>query len=476
MKSAAMNHQIRVLLIVFYVIVAGAPGRASEPPAIPVLLGDEAFQIPNLGLSVFLPEDSLVDVSRMEGGRTTVVISPQGKDRSFVFQIIQSVSSDHALEPGEALGNIVEQRRAMHTGQDARGRKVTTVRVFDPDDSLLLGEHPAHRAYLDVPPDPDAPVTGYTLVKTGPGQFVIFQMDCPVPLFPRVRNLYEMMVASAQFRTSDEVGSERAAALLAGQALMGGFNTADYEAALDSEPAYYRLYRPSADGSAEEEIGYQRIFIHAGRAGELDLSKPESTWTSADKQPGFIARVEARALALGTLVDSVSTFFLSADRATELWTITMEVRKDTASERWVETGIRRDDRLTVKTTRSGEEPTNAEWSPLPKGYISRVETYLIPRLVARAEMPGIYGFYAYDSNLAKMSLRRDAFTAADAATGAGAAVTITTLLSENSRPITTHTDGRGRILRRLMPDGQVMTPATQAELKQIWAGKALPAP
>ena len=87
-----------------------------------------------------------------------------------------------------------------------------------------------------------------------------------------------------------------------------------------------------------------------------------------------------------------------------------------------------------------------------------------------------YGFYAYDSNLAKMSLRRETFTAADASASAGAAVTITTLLSENSRPITTHADAQGRILLRLMPDGQLMEPTTQAELKKIWDGKALPVP
>jgi hypothetical protein len=484
-----MNHPMLKITASMLILVA-VLAHAHAETVIPSLTTDEPYAIPNLGLSVFLPGESVVDLSRLEGGRTTVVVTPKGPEQTFVFQIMQSVSADRSLELVEAVRNIVEQRRSFHTGKDARGRTVSTVRVFDADDNLLIGQHPAQRVYLDVPPDTTVPVTGYTIFHTGPGQFVIFQMDCPVALFPKVRALYELMVASVQFKDPDELGADRATALLAGQALLQKFNAADYEAVLDKEPTYFRLYRPnpSGDSKYDDEVGYQRVQVVAARAGDIDSARPESRWTAADKQPGYLARVEARALAAGTVVDSVSLYFLSADRTTELWSITMVVRKGSDSEQWIETGIRREKRLTVKTTRSGQEPTDADWSPLPESYLSRVDSYLLPRLVARAGMSGVFGFYTYDSNLAKMTLRRETFAplsggaasqpVSPGGTGlqpvSGTAFILTTMPSENSRPTTSDLDAHGLILRRANPDGQIMEPIDQPTLKKLWADKKLP--
>ncbi len=483
---------VPMLFAVAILVVGTARGEEPEPK-IPSLRTDEPFAIPNMGLTVLLPDDSLVDTSRLEGGRTTVLIAPRerGKAQTYVFQIMQSVSADRSLELTEAVKNIVEQRRSFHTGKNLRGKTVSTVRVFDPDDNLLLGQHPAQRVYLDVPLDTTVPVTGYTIFHTGPGQFVIFQMDCPVALFPKVRALYELMIASVQFEDPDELGSERATALLAGRALLQRFNAADFAAALDKEPTYYRLFRPNPTGKTEQddEAGYQRVRIVAGTAGDLEPNKIEARRTSADKQPGYLARVEARALAAGTVVDSVSLYFLSADRSTELWSITMAVRKGNNTEQWVETGVRNDDRLTVKTTRSGQEPTNADWSPVPESYLSRVESYLLPRLVARSGMSGVFGFYTYDSNLAKMTLRRETFAPLSGGTGfqpvspggtgfqpvsSSSAYIMTSLPSENSRPTTTELDAQGSIIRRSNPDGQIMEPIDQPRLKKLWADKKLP--
>ncbi|MBL8744757.1 MAG: hypothetical protein JNK58_00215 [Phycisphaerae bacterium] len=472
MIPSAFRQFLFLSLLIPAAFIAPWPARADEPtPAVPTTLAQEPYTIPNLGLSFLPPEGSIIDLSRIEGGRTTVVIAPQDKQHSFVFQVMQSISADRSLELSEAVKNIVDQRRTFHTGKNQRGRSVSTVRVFDTDDNLLIGQHPAQRVYLDVPLDTTVPVTGYTVFHTGPGQFVIFQMDCPVSLFPKVRSLYELMIASAEFKDPEALGTERATALLAGRALLERFNSSDFEAALDKEPVYYRLYRPNPTGSDEfdEEVGYQRVQIVAGVAGDLDPAKPEQRRTTADRQPGYLTRVEARALASGAVVDSVSLYFLSADRTTELWSITMAVRKGNKTEQWVETGIRRDDRLTVKTTHSGEEPTNADWSPIPESYLSRVESYLLPRLVARAGMSGVFGFYTYDSTLAKMTLRRETFAASDKS-----AYIMTSLASENSRPTTTELDAQGRIIRRVNADGQIMEPIDQPRLKKLWTNKKLP--
>ncbi|MDX2116418.1 MAG: hypothetical protein SFZ24_12480 [Planctomycetota bacterium] len=440
-----------------------------QPAEIPGLLATAPYSIPSLGLELLLPVDSLIDLSRVEGGRTSVVITPQGRDQNYVFQVHNSVSADNSVTIDQALANIIEQRRAMHMGKDQRGRQATLVRVFDSEDDLLIAQLPARRAYLDVPSDPTIAVTGYTLFQTGPGQFVIFQMDCPVGVFPRVRHLYELMVAAAKFRDPTELGAERAAALLAGEAFLKTITAQDLAALCQRPPELLRISRPAPSGDPmdAQELGYQLITIKQGDASELEGRTGPAPAAAA---PGFIVRIEARALAAGTVVDTVSAFYLSADRARELWSITMKVGQGKNARTWVETGIRNEDRLTVKTTSPSEPPTQADWSPLPPSYLSRVETVLLPRLVSRAATPGVFGFYTYDSTLAKITLRRETYDAHD-----DGSWTVTVLPSENSAPITTQLRADGSLIRRSSPDGQVTEPIDPDRLEKLWKDKDLPA-
>jgi len=446
-------------------------GPSQQAPSRLALATDAPFEIPSLGLSIYLPEESGVDMSRLEGGRTTVIIRPLGADQTWVFQVHNSISSDRTLTLGTAVDNIVSQRQSLRVLRDRQGNTVSQVRAFDRVDNLVAAQHPAQRVYLDVPADPSVPVSGYTLFHTGPGQFVIFQMDCAAPIFPKVRELYEMLVASAQFRDPDELNSDRAAALLAGEALLKRLEPADFDAVMDDAPRFLRVYTPAPSGAAGDaaEVAYQRVQARKGQAGELDPEKKKTSWKGADKEEGWLLRIEARSLAQDSVVDTVSSFFLSRDRRRELWSILMVVRRGKDREAWTETGIRRDDNLTVKTARTGAEPTSVDWSPLPKAYLSRVECLLLPRLVARKDIPGIFGFYTYESALAKMTLRRE--TCSKETTGAW---TISSQQSENSQPLAGTYDASGWLIRRVAADGTIVEPSDLARLRRIWADKKLP--
>ncbi len=451
--------------------VSAQKAPAAEKLSVPDLITDAPYEIPSLGLSVFLPRDALVDQSRLQGGPTSVMVRPQGAATPWVIQILSSVSADHSLTLRAALDNIITQRQAQYTRRNDRGASESLVRPFARATDLTIGPYPAERVYLDVPTRPDVPTSGYTLFQTGPGQFVIFQIDCVTSAFPSLQSLYETMVATVQFRDPSEMQADRAGVILAGKALLERFNHADIEAILDGSPAFYRLYKPARTGTTgdAQEVGYQRISAKVGVAGELDPHKPQRAWTTADRREGYIVRIDARTLTMGAVVDTVTIFFLSQDRSQELWSNTMVVRKGADTEQWTETGIRRDKRLTVKTVRSGGEPTSADWSPIPDGYISRVETYLIPRLVTRAGLGGDYGFYAYESALSKMSLRRDSFEPAE-----NGGWKMSTRASENSPPIVTRLDASGRPIRREMPDGTIMEPVEKDRLRKLWKDKSLP--
>lgn len=448
-----------------------ATSSKSAPESGAFELTDEPYQIPSLGMSIFLPSGALVDLSRLQGGRTTVEVRPEGAVPEWVLQVQSSISADHDLTLGDAMANIIEQRQQVRLGRDAQGREFSLVRIFDRDEDLVVGEHPAQRVYLDVPTDPESPVTGYTVFHTGPGQFVIVQMDCKTALFPRFRQLYETIVATVSFRDSSELNSDRGAALLAGESLLKTFDNTSIEAVLNEDPVFYRISKPAASGAPEdaEEIGYQRIIMRKGFAGELSRRREREQWNEGDRQAGYVVRSDARALMGGAVVETVSMFFLSEDRDTELWSVRMTVQNGDKPEEWTEVGIRRKDVLTVKTAGDGEEDRRGEWSPLPAAYISRVESYLLPKLVQKLGAPGQFGFYMYESSLGKLTLRRETFEVDPAGRWR-----VSTLPTENASPSLTLLDHDGAIIRRLMPDGQVMEPETQQRLSEIWRRKGLP--
>lgn len=468
--TAALISAVVALLLTPAARAQRANGDAKPAVAAPALL-DQPYEIPSLGMSVYMPEDSLVDLSRLEGGRTTITVRPQSRQQTWVIQIHNSISTDRTLTVDQALENILAQRKAQRVRKTGDAPEETLVRVFDRTDDLFVGATEARRAYVDVPEEPDFPVTGYTLFQTGPGQFVVFQLDCSTRAFPSIRRMYETLVAAVSFGGKEQLSEDRAAALLAGDALLQQFTAEDLDKAAGAEPVFLRVYRPAPGGSAAdaEEIAYQRIHARKGFAGEMDPRKKQNNWTSADKVPGWLVRIDARALAGDTIIDTVSLFFLSRDRLQELWSINMGVHRKGATDQWTETGIRHKNKLTVKTTQTGGEPTSADWSPLPSAYISRVETYLLPYLTFTTQSQGIFGFYAYESALTKLTIRRDDFKQ-----NADGSWTVTTLPSENSGEIVSTYSAKGVLLKRVLADGAVTEPIDPERLRRLWADKKLP--
>lgn len=446
------------------------PAATETATQVPQLRPDAPYTIPSLGLTFLLPEDSLVDLNGLAGGSTRVTIRPQGDMQPWVIQVHNSISRDTGLTLQTALDNIIAQRKQGRTGIDQKGNAFPLTRDFDRIDNLELAGMKAQRVYLNVPTDPSAPTTGYTVFQTGPGQFVIFQLDCVTADFPAIRTLYESLVASAAFRDPSEVSADRSGALAAGESFLSHLTDADFEAVLDAQPTYFRVYTPAPSGAPGDasEIAYQRIQARKGQAGELDPRKPKDRWTQADREFGYLVRIEARSLSMGGVIDTVSVFFLSRDRKNELWSITMEVRKDKGREQWVETGIRRAERLTVKTVKAGAEPVSVDYA-LPSAYISRVEAFLLPRLVARVGVAASLGFYGYESSLGKLTLRRETFDKED-----GGRWALKSQSSENSPVVSSTLDSAGKLVKRLLAEGQIMEPIDQPRLKKLWSDKKLP--
>lgn len=455
---------------------ATAPQPAQGAESEPRLISQQAVSFQNLGLSIHLPEDSLIQSTSMEGMRSSIVVRPPEGAANWVIQLHNSLSSDPDLSPTTVIDDIIQQWRRTRLAKDAcTGDEVGSyVRVFGRMDDLVIGDAPARRVYLDVPSEPAVPVTGFTVIQTGPSRFVIAQLDSPRQAFDGgARHLYETVVASARFVDQSAAASDRAALVLAGDAFIQSTNAEDLEACLAEAPEYFRVYRPSPTGVASdaEEVAWQRIQLRLGQLGELSPEKSKDGWGSDEREFGYLARVDARSFVQGSILDSEGIFYLSRDRLRERWSIRNVVSKGESRQFLTLTAVRRDRRMTILTEQSGQAPRQLDYDLPEQGYLSKVELYVLPRLIARREAALALGFYVYDPALGKLTLRREIFSRTEGPTSdpASGGWRQETFYSEDAlSPAVALLDPVGRILRQDMGEGKISEPIEQARLQQIW--------
>jgi hypothetical protein len=256
------------------------------------------------------------------------------------------------------------------------------------------------------------------------------------------------------------------------------------ESVLDDEPVFMRVYRPSLSGSPSDadEIGYQRLTVRKGQLGELNPERPRTSWTVQEREYGFLVEMEARVLVTGVVVDTRALFYLSTDRKNEMWSIMIEEKaNDKAGKlhmnRTTQTLARDGSELRVMTTLPGSQPEEKAYEILDDHYLSAVERYLLPRLVAARAASGgptkyDLAFYNFDPQRSVVTLRREKLDR----TAEGGWVCLTTP-SEGQPEWTSTYDAGGRLVQRTVPGAAgetVLEPTTRERLQKIWAKKNLP--
>jgi hypothetical protein len=465
------------------VLLAPAAALHAQERARGIEFAAEPTPVRSLGMNLFLPVDSVAQTTFVAGGRTKVVVQPP--DGAWQIQIFDSRSADRALTARAALDEIILQRQQQSLVRYRDGQTRPAVEPFDATLYQRPGERTEDqasgaRAYLranrDAPDAGSIPVTGYTILRTRPGEFVVFQLVCGEATFDRSRPVYEGIVAAAQFEDPDGLDADKTASILAGEAFLSGVSASDLEAVLEDGPIFLRLFNPASTGAAGDalEIGYQRVELRKGQLGELDPRKPKDAWSLAEREWGFLARVEARTLHGGAVIDSEAIFFLARDGRDETWSIVMERKADGELSRSTQTLIRRGPRLTVNTNAPGQAPATSEYDLLEEHYLSGVQRYLMPRLIALKTPEGDrpyydLAFYVFDPARGRVSLRRDEWEPLD-----GGGWRCRTSPGEGQLGWTSVYDAEGRLLHRELNPMRRLEPTTRDRLRRLWANKNLP--
>lgn len=483
---------------------------ASERPPLPpdptpVPLADEPLVVAPLGLTTQVPAGSRIRTERL-GTTASVTIDLPASAGTVVIQERATARDDVSLQEIETaliaqtldidpLNKIFNLNEPLEAPKGRLIGRATTVSVQGAGVT-----RPFYlRLFSAAPQSPDL-VTGFAVVRTATDRFVLFALYAEHPNFDAARRAFEIVLASSRIEDPGERDAERGAAVQRGIAAMRALTPEDFAAAARSaDGRFERLFRRSTTGADldDREIGYRRITASRGFRGEFS-GKPEGSWSASDREEGYILKIDARLLTyaddaapdapaasreIQSQVDSQSAYFLSADRAQESWTVRLALRERAADEFapgskpqvWTEIGARDRDKLIVQI-QQGNGPLRAV-RPIVEGegYISRLESFLLPELLLAAQrrgadISGRLAFYTYDQNAETIRLRTDEF---EQRNPASATWTIQSRIAENE-PQTALYNGEGRLIRTELQGDRIWEPTTLDRLFSLWRAKSLP--
>lgn len=441
-------------------------------------LSDEPYRLDSVGLSVRLPMGANAESTRI-GGRTSVQVVPTERsktDRNWIINIQTPVTTKDGATIAEAMEKTISLIQGSYGIVDKDQQQVleTQAQMLDRVDDLKLPGGDAARFYVSIPRgDGSRLVKGYTIFKPSAKQYVVFEFITGEKDFPALKSLYETTVGTAAFSGGDAMTLARGSAVKAGSAFMQQLSDQDYAAALSDKEVWYRLYRPAKTGATSDadELGYRGVKFWHGQRGEVNPAKPKAQWSKADQQDGYLAQVRGRILLESGVGDTLGTYFMTPDRNEECWTITT-VFKDTAGKQIAsatETGARMKDEMTIVKDESGKPLTHIKPPIMGEGYVSQLETFLLPRLMVSKKIQADLGFYAYQSSPSgTISFRKDSIS------NEGALWKVVTYFREDSPPQVSTYNEKGDLLKTTLDDGRSWEPVDLTALKRLWQQKGLP--
>ncbi len=483
MYDLSDRQHARMPLLAALVLAAAAPWAGAQPapsnaPPDAVALSTSPITIESLGLTLSLPEGSGAETVASGTDAAAVTTQVVFADASGVTAIHGKRTSDESLGVKGVAEDLLEQMLATSGRLNSQGKLVpgsSRANVIDSRE-ISINAQDAARFYVRIPkPDGRAEVRGYTVFRPEPGRFVLFELFTTPEKLDAARVSYETMVSSARFTGAGEIDLKRGAMVRAGAEVIGSLSAEDYREVFGSYGQHWeRLYRPSRTGDEadDDEFGYRRIRAWVGRRGELEPDKSEDKWSEAEREPGYLLRVDARLLENGMIVDSRGLYFLSIDREREAWTLRMALRREGAKpSEWRETGARDKNSMVVRIEQDGAAPRVVRPLMQGEGYVSMVETQLLPQLLVRASVPADFAFYAYMSQAETISLRTDSVKMPG---GRDGRVEIVTRPREDGPSQTATYAPDGSLVRIDRPDGRVWEQTDHKRLIALWRSKGLP--
>ncbi|HYE63102.1 MAG TPA: hypothetical protein VD997_13990 [Phycisphaerales bacterium] len=450
------------------------PSRTYNPS--PVELATDAWKLESVGLSMFLPIDTLAQASTA-GGKSSVQITPTTSNSTWIVniqtprvvnsdttaaEVCDQIVTEHFRNAG---GEVFVPKEGNPNNLELAGLKG---KLLEQRKTIRIGGMDSERVYFSVPgATVDSPeiIRGLTIFKPGTNQFVVFELVTTPAAYDKARSIYEATVASATFEDPAKLMLTRAAAIAAGQKVLGDAAPQKLKEVIAAYPERWeRCYKPSPSGADADatEIGYRRITAKVG---------PRAAGQIGGNQDGFTVQIESRMLDKAVIIDTTASYFVSSDMGDESWTVQNAIRKGTQVNTMTERGARAGNGMVVQVEGTGMAPREIRPVFVADGYVSRVESVLLPLILLKSGAAMDYGFYSYLSDESTVCYRRETLEQPAERPGLWK---LTTKLSDKKPALVSYYNGKGQLLRTEMPDGAVWEPVTPEKLMQLWKSKNLP--
>jgi hypothetical protein len=449
-------------------------GRPLAPAAGAIEFNPKPFRVESMGLTISLPKDANASSTSIGAQSALEIIGP---DNLWYVAARIVESGDLKL----SLAEVAETNLRTQFGDGVLmvgnvGSSGAT--LLERVQNLQVGTLPAERFYVLGPQDgKDAKkvriVYGVTFIKLGPGRFAYFETSMGEPQFEKARPQIEATVATAQFADKPALEAAQRALFDAGAKFLEGVDEAKLRAVIaDSQETWWRLYVPAKTGADADakELGYRRIRMFVGKRGQIDPKRDPKSFRGADNDEGFLVQVDVRAL-LGDnneiLTDSQGMFFLSLDRSQETWALTTRVRDGKSDKTSDEIGHRIGNQIKLKKA----DGRDATLLVPDKTYVSRMETFVLHRLLVLSRLTTEFAFNTYSSETELVDIRRESVEQPADKPGI---YRITSRLGEGTQPQIATLKQNGDLLFADLGSGVRIEPTSKDQLLRLWKSKGLP--
>jgi hypothetical protein len=161
------------------------------------------------------------------------------------------------------------------------------------------------------------------------------------------------------------------------------------------------------------------------------------------------------------------------DRRREAWELRTALKPHQATPQlYIERGVREDgNQMTVTVTPPGGQAVFYQPQIPDEGYLSQLETLLLPTLLTLRPVGADYGFYSYASQSNTVRFRQADLTRIEEGAARWA---VSSRKSEESDAERSLFAEDGAILRIILPEGRLWEPIRPEKLEALWRQKNLP--
>jgi len=464
-----------------------SPGQpASTPPAVVPVASDQTVTRPSIGLSVTLPVGASASAVEFGGKKTTRIILPNGSGLVNLTDVDLTKPETLAAIADSIISQRLDSVSQMHINPDKsrtkpRSRATTNGKLLRRT-ATTINQHAAEVFYIRTRNlSGEDTIYGYCLFLPSANTLAMFELQTTLSMIGSAKPYFEFLIHSVQIADLSLTDAQRALGVEAGLSFFESLSPADYTKAINDQGdqwRYERYYKPAATGSDNDatELGYRRTRFALGTRGELKSPNQRGRSDPSDRQKGYLVFQEARILDREYIIDISAAFFMTPDRREESWSIRQSVRPrittaKAAATNTTETGIRDGDSFTVIQSVDGTPVETIHPLIEGKGYINRVEVYMLARLLLAKEATGTYRFYAYNQSAKRITLRQDILQQSKDTPGLWK---YTSRPDEESPGQTAFFNAKHEPMYADLPNGQRWEPITLKRLFKLWKSKNLP--